>query len=334
MKPPPADQKAAIRIDVLVQDQFSLMCLAAVVEPLRAANRVAVQQLYRWRVLSRRGLPTLSTSGLSIGVDGTFQPEEARDALFLIGSFNTRVTDRALRADLRRAARGGAIIGAIEAGSWELARAGLLDGYSATTHWEDLDEFAASFAEIAVQKDRFVMDRKRWTAGGASPALDMMLAMLRQEHGLPLALNVASVFVYDQTLPGSTPQPVVSLGRLLGDDPALARAITLMQRHLEEPLTLPAIAAQAGILQRSLEMRFRDRLGQSPHNYYLDLRLAAAKRMLEQSAIGVAEVATAHGFGSASAFARAFRRRFQMSPLAARASMRMPIPPATGRLAG
>jgi transcriptional regulator GlxA family with amidase domain len=327
-------QSEPLRFDVLVQDQFSLMCLAAVVEPLRAANRVAVQPLYRWRVLSRDGKAAVSTSGLSIGVDGAFQPSDERDALFLIGSFNTRVTDRALRADLRRAARGGAIMGAIEAGSWELARAGLLDGYAATTHWEDLDEFAASFPKVAVRQDRFVMDRKRWTAGGAVPALDMILTMLRQGHGLPLALNVASVFVYDQTLPGSTPQPVVSLGRLLGDDPILARAITLMQRHLEEPLSLQALAAKAGVLRRTLEMRFRAQLGQSPHAYYLDLRLSAAKRTLEQSVMSVAEVATAHGFGSASAFARAFRQRFKMSPLAARAAMRMPVPPATGRMAG
>ncbi|MCB8881632.1 GlxA family transcriptional regulator [Acidisoma cellulosilytica] len=334
MQAPSLALSGPMRVDVLLQDQFSLMCLAAVIEPLRAANRVAALPLYRWRLLSRQGVSALSTSGLSVNVDDVFDPADSRDALFLLGSFNTRMTDRSLRADLRRAARGGAIMAAVEAGSWELARAGLLDGFAATTHWEDLDEFAASFPKIAVRNDRFVMDRKRWTAGGATPALDMMLTLLRQDHGLPLALNVASVFVYDQTLPGSTPQPVVSLGRLLGDDPALARAITLMQRHLEEPLGLTAIAAQSGVLRRTLETRFRAQLGQSPYDYYLDLRLSAAKRMLEQSAMGVAEVATAHGFTSPSSFARAFRRRFQMSPLTARAGMRLAAPPATGRMAG
>ena len=328
---PPAP--APMRVDMLLQDQFSLLCLAAVIEPLRAANRVAVQPLYRWRLLSRTGEAALSTSGIAVAVEGVFAPEDSRDVLFLLGSFNTRVTDPSLRAGLRQAARAGAVMAAVEAGSWELARAGLLDGYAATTHWEDLEEFAASFPKISVRNDRFVMDRRRWTAGGATPALDMMLTLLRQDHGLPLALNVASVFVYDQTLPGSTPQPVVSLGRLLGDDPALARAITLMQRHLEEPLSMDAVAVQAGVLRRTLEMRFRAQLGQSPHDYYLDLRLASAKRMLEQSAMSVAAVAAAHGFTSPSGFARAFRQRFQMSPLAARAAMRLAVPPATGRMA-
>lgn len=321
-------------VDVLVLEQFSLMCLAAVIEPLRAANRVAAAPLYRWRLLSRDGGAPISTSGVRVGADGPFTAETQRAALFVLGSFNARGVDRRLSADLRRAARGRPAIAGIEAGSWLLARAGLLDGFAATTHWEDLHEFAESFPKIAVAKDRFVMDRNRWTAGGAAPALDMMLTMLRREHGLPLALNVASVFIYDQTLAGSTPQPVVSLGRLLTDDPALATAIALMQQNLEEPLPLTAIAASAGVLLRTLQMRFNRQLGQSPHGYYLDLRLAAAKRMLEQSGAGVAEIAAAHGFGSASAFARAFRQRFGQTPLAARRAMRMPFPPATGRMDG
>jgi transcriptional regulator GlxA family with amidase domain len=323
---------AAASVDILVLDQFSLMCLSAVVEPLRAANRVAVQPLYRWRLLSRDGGPKITTSGITVAMDGAFARDEARDVLLVIGSFTARVIDRALSAALRRAARSRISLGGIEAGSWVLARAGLLDGYSATTHWEDFDEFAAAFPKIDMRRDRFVMDRNRWTAGGAAPALDMMLTMIRSQHGLPLALNVASVFIYDQHLAASVPQPTVSLGRLSVSDPALARAIALMQTRLEEPLPLAEVAARSGVLLRTLQARFRAQLGQSPLAYYLDLRLSAAKRMLEQSSASVAEVATAHGFGSASAFARAFRQRFGMSPLATRAAMRVPFPPATGRM--
>jgi transcriptional regulator GlxA family with amidase domain len=319
-------------VDILVLDQFSLMCVAATVEPLRAANRVASQPLYRWRLLSRDGRAPTSTSGITVAVDGTFAPDETRDVLFVVGSFSARTVDRRLSAGLRRAARSRLSLGGIEAGSWVLARAGLLDGYSATTHWEDLDEFADAFPKIDVRRDRFVMDRTRWTAGGAAPALDMVLTMIRSQHGLPLALNVASVFIYDQHLAASVPQPTVALGRLSVTDPALARAIEVMQTRLEEPLPLSEVASRSGVLLRTLQARFRTQLGQSPHAYYLDLRLSAAKRMLEQSTVGVAEVATAHGFGSASAFARAFRQRFGMSPLAARAAMRVPFPAATGRI--
>jgi transcriptional regulator GlxA family with amidase domain len=311
-----------LSVDILVLDQFSLMCVAATVEPLRAANRVASQPLYRWRLLSLDGTAPTSTSGIAVAVAGSFAPDEARNVLVVVGSFNASSSPARSRLSL----------GGVEAGSWVLARAGLLDGYSATTHWEDLDEFAAAFPKVDVRRDRFVMDRARWTAGGAAPALDMMLTMIRAQHGLPLALNVASVFIYDQHLAASAPQPTVALSRLSVTDPALACAIGVMQTRLEEPLTLVEVAAQSRVLLRTLQARFRAQLGQSPHAYYLDLRLSAAKRMLEQSSAGVAEVAAAHGFGSASAFARAFRQRFGMSPLAARAAMRVPFPTATGRM--
>ena len=160
----------------------------------------------------------------------------------------------------------------------------------------------------------------------------MMLTMIRSQHGLPLALQVAGVFIYDPHLAASVPQPTVALGQLSVTDPALARAIGVMQTRLEEPLPLAEVAMRSGVSVRTLQARFRTQLGQSPHAYYLDLRLSAAKRMLEQSRTGVAEVATAHGFGSATAFARAFRQRFGISPLAARAAMRVAFPSATGRM--
>ena len=72
-------------VDILVLDQFSLMCVAATVEPLRAANRVAAQPLYRWRLLSRDGSAPTSTSGITVAVEGAFAPDEARDVLFVVG---------------------------------------------------------------------------------------------------------------------------------------------------------------------------------------------------------------------------------------------------------
>jgi AraC family transcriptional regulator, glycine betaine-responsive activator len=305
-------------LDVLVLHQFSMMSLAATIEPLRAANRVSGQELYRWRLVSLGGDLPASSSGVTVGVAGAFAPAEVRDGLFVVAAFDAQAIGRSLASDLRTVARRGLSVAGIEAGAWVLGRAGLLDGYRATTHWEDLEEFAATFPKVEVVSDRFVMDRTRWTAGGAAPALDMMLAMISAEHGLPLALNVASIFIYEQAQASSAPQPIVSLGRLAAADPALASVIGVMQRNLEEPVPVPRLAAGAGLLTRTLQTRFRAQLGMSPHAYYLDLRLAAAKRMLQHSGHNVAEVASAYGFGSASAFARAFRARFGMSPVEAR----------------
>ncbi len=318
------------RIDVLVLPEFSLMSLAATVEPLRAANRAAAQTLYCWRLLSSDAAPPASSSGIPVVMHDRFEPDAPRDALFVVAAFDAQRHAAPALPGLRRVARRGVPLAGIESGGWALAMAGLLDGYRATTHWEDLDEFARAFPRVEVVSDRYVVDRGRCTAGGAAPALDMVLNMVRAQHGLALALNAASLFIYDQKAAAEDPQPIVSVGRLTTIDPELARAIHAMQAHLEAPLPTAAIARKVGVSARTLQMRFRARLGLSPHEYYLDLRLAAARRMLQQTRNSGAEVAAAYGFGSGSAFARAFRQHYGISPSAARRQS-ADAPSATGR---
>lgn len=306
------------QVDVLLLPEFSLMSLAATVEPLRAANRVSGQELYRWRLFSKDGAATHTSSRIPIQVHGAFAADAPRDVLIVVAAFNARRHASPILADLRQVARRGLPIGGIESGSWAMAQAGLLDGYRATTHWEDLEEFSAAFPAIDVVPDRYVVDRRRFTAGGAAPALDMILSMVRAHHGLAVALDVASVFIYDQRQTAEDQQRIVSVGRLATNDPQLAETIRCMQGHLEEPLPIAAIARRVGLSVRALQLRFRAKLGTSPHDYYLDLRLAAARRMLQHTEHSAVEVGTACGFGSGSAFARAFRARYAMSPIEAR----------------
>lgn len=298
------------------------MSLAATLEPLRAANRAAGRELYRWRVFSADGAPPVSSSGLPVVVQGRFSASDARDMLFIVAAFEARRHAAAVLPELRRLARRSILIGGIESGTWVLARAGLLNGRRATTHWEDLESFAASFPDIDVVDERYVIDRARCTTSGAAPTLDMMLDMLRERHGLALAMEAASIFIYDTKAVAREPQRVVLAGTLRADDPSLAAAIAAMDATIAEPLPMDAIARRAGLSRRNLELRFKAALGMTPHAYYLDLRLAAARRMLEQSRTSVAEAAAAYGFGSASAFARAFRRRYGLNPQAIRPRQR------------
>jgi AraC family transcriptional regulator, glycine betaine-responsive activator len=319
------------QIDVLVLPDFSLMSLAATVEPLRAANRVSAQDLYHWRLLSADGAPPSSSSGIPVMVQGDFDPDAVPDALFVVAAFHAQRHARGLLRHLRRTARHGVSLGGIESGGWPLAMAGLLDGYRATTHWEDLEEFAATFPRVKVVADRYVIDRERLTAGGAAPALDMILNMVRAQHGLTLALDTASLFIYDQKHLAEDPQPIVSVGRLANIDPEVAQAIRCMQVHIDAPVPMAAIARHVGLSVRTLQLRFQARLGVSPHAYFLDLRLASARRMLQQSRQDAAEVAVAHGFSSGSAFARAFRQRYGVTPTAARRQAAESAPLLTGR---
>ena len=295
------------------------MSLAAIMEPMRGANRVAGRRLFDWRLWSIDDETPISSSGLPIAVRGRFDPGEVGAALIALSSFNV---DRYAAPDalglLRRAARRGAEIGGVEAGAWLMARAGLLDGRRATTHWEDLDAFAAAHPEIDVRPDRFIVDGPRFTTGGSSPALDLMLHLVRARHGYAIALDVASLFIYDQARGAEDPQRRVSLGRLGWREPRLREAVAVMEASLSDPRPIGGIAAEVGCSPRRLEELFKARLGVGPYAYYLTLRLNAGRRLALETSLTMAEIADATGFSSASGFARAFRSRFGESPGAAR----------------
>ena len=317
----PSDE--TLHLDLLVLPDVSLLSLASTLEPLRAANRVAGREFYRWRLVSPDGKAVTTSSGLRIDVDAAFDPSSAADTLVVIAAFNVfRHATPALLRGLRTVARRRVAIGGVEAGAWVLALAGLLEGRKATTHWEDLEDFSTRFPGIEVQPSRFVVDGDRFTTGGASPALDMMLDLIRIRQGYALALSVASVFIYDRAHTGEDPQPSVSLGSLGWYEPRVAAAIRAMEERIDMPLPIHEIAARLGIGVRTLEARFHQHVGLSPRAFYGRMRLEAGRRMVLETCDDMSSVAARCGFHSASAFARAFRERYGSSPSAARTARR------------
>ncbi len=304
-----------LRLTLLVFPGCSIMCVASAVDPLRAANRVSGRPAFDWTIVSADGSPPQTTSGLPVTVGGRFEPAVKTDVLVAIGGFGTRYeASPRLVAGFRRAARAARAVGGVEAGSWLLGRAGLLDGRAATTHWEDLEDFAATFPEADVRPDRYVIDGPVFTAGGASPTFDLMLHLVRARLGMAVALDVASVFIYDQARAATDAQPLVSLGRLDGYDPRLAQAIRLMESHVDRPLPVSAIARRCGVTARTLEKTFADAIGETPGAYCLRLRLNAARRLVLDTAEPMADIAARTGFSSASSFSRAFAQAFGKPP--------------------
>lgn len=228
--------------------------------------------------------------------------------LLVVGGFGTSdIARTTFTANLRRAVYNYRMIGGIEAGSWLLGRAGLLSGRKATTHWEDMEEFTAEFPEADVRPDRYVIDGPVFTSGGASPTFDLMLHLIRSRYGMSVALDVASVFIYDEAHASSGAQPLVSLGRLDDVHPKLASAIRLMESHIEQPLTVGAIARRCGLSARSLEKIFAKAVGEGPGRYYLRLRLKMARRLITDTKSPLADIAARTGFSSAAAFTRTFK---------------------------
>lgn len=310
-----AEESPPLRLTFLVLPGSSIMCVASAIDPLRAANRIAGARMFDWSIVSGDGKPPATTSGLPVAVDGRFDPVAGTDVLVAVGGFGTRHdTAATLVAAFRRAARSARAVGGIEAGTWLLGRAGLLDGRSATTHWEDLEDFAAAFPHCDLRPDRYVVDGPVFTAGGASPTFDLMLHLIRARLGMAVALDVASVFIYDQARAASDAQPLVSLGRIDGYDPRVAQAIRLMESHLDRPLPVSAIARRCGVSARTLEHGFSQAIGETPGAYYLRLRLGAARRLVLDTAEPMADIAARTGFSSASAFSRAFAKGFGQAP--------------------
>lgn len=313
--------QSPLTIAFLVLPQASILELASALDPLRSANRHLGSEAYLWRVVSRDGAPVPLTCGVSLPADGPLAAAKGADALIVVAGYRlAEAATRQLLQDLRRLSGQFALIGGIDSGPWVLARAGLLNGYRATVHWEDLEDLAAAHPEIEVLPDRFVIDRNRVTIGGAAPALDFMLHLIRARHGAPLARQVANSFV-TRAQPAQEPQ-IAAPRQDRSLDPRLARAVTRMEARIEQPETAQETARALGLSPRQLEKLFAAGLGTSPAAYALSLRLQAARRLLSDTNHPLTEIALRTGFSSPATLSRAFSRSFGQAPGAFRRKLR------------
>lgn len=308
-----------LSIAVLVLAHASILEVASVLDPLRAANRHLGREAFRWRVVTPDGQPAPLTCGISLPASGPLASADGAEVLIVIAGYRlNEVATRPLIRDLRQIAPRFALVGGVDSAPWVLARAGLLSGFKATVHWEDLEDLATAHPQIEVLPDRYVIDRNRMTAGGAAPAQDLMLHLIRTRHGAPLARQVAQSFIATAR-PGSDPQ-VAPRSRDPLLDPRVARVVAQMEANLEAVETVADLAAQVGLSPRRLESLFQQSLGTSPGAYRLSLRLAAAHRMLTDTSHPLAEIALRTGFSGAPALARAFRAKHGVTPSSLRVS--------------
>lgn len=317
---------APLAVTVLILPDCSMMSVACTLDPMRAANRLARAPVFQWHIQTLDGDPVEMTCGLPVAAQSAFGKEgstaiaDTRVLIIIAGFDSNQHAQKNAVARLSRLASNFDFVGGIEAGSWLMARAGLLNGHEATTHWEDLEDFATAYPQIDVIPDRFVVDGRYFTTGGASPTFDFMLHLIRKRHGAAFAMEVASVFIYDQTYPSTQPQPLVSLGRLQVMEPRVAAAIRIMEDHLDEPVSVIKIAQSLQVSIRMLEMLFKLALQYSPGTYYRHLRLQAARRLITETRLPILEIGLRTGFSSLSAFSRAFKNQFGKSPVAWRKS--------------
>lgn len=297
------------QISILLFDRFSNHCLANVLEPLRAANDLSSQQVFEWNIVVLGGQRVRSSSGLRLEADAQLADMRG-DILMVMPSYGflTHANVTSSRA-LRAAARRFDTLAGLDTGSWLLAEAGLLDGYRATIHWDELDRFSERFSDIDVQKEAVIYDRDRITCGGASTAFALAMQMIEKQHGAALRLRVEHLFS------GAYAQRPVRRGGIA------ARAVDLMRAHIEEPLPIAQLAQQLGRSQKHLEQQMLARLGAAPQVIYRRIRLERARQLSLDTTISVAEISVRCGYQDASAMTRAFRSEYGTTPQALRRAL-------------
>lgn len=303
------------RLGLLLAPRFAMMAFASAIEPLRAANRVAGHELYRWHLFSADGGPVNASNGIGVLPDGPLDGALALDSVFVCAGLEAHLyRDRHALAWLRDRAAGGSAIGALSTGTFVLARAGLLDGYRCTTHWESLPALTEAYPALEATGSLFEIDRDRYTSAGGTAAMDLVLHLIATEHGDGLAAAVANQFIHGRIRASADRQPMTEQIRLRSRAPKLAAAIDLMQVHVEQPLTTTAIAARIGVSRRQLERLFQAHRQCTPRDYYMRLRLAHARVLLLETGLSILNVALASGFVSQSHFGACYRRHFGHTP--------------------
>lgn len=311
-------------VDILVLPETNLILVASVIEPMRAANRIAGRPLYDWTIFSPDGVPIETKSGIPIPVSGIFRPQRETSPLFILSSYNwERSATSQLKMLLSQTARHRELMAGIESGSWLLAETSLLDNFKATTHWEDFEDFTAAYPQVTMVRERFVIDGKRITTGGSLPTLDLMLELIRRAHGYSLALEVSRLFIYEQERTRGDLLQMPTIGNMRILDPRVGAAVKLMEETVEAPLTLARLARRIGVSTRHLQDLFRDTMGVAPHEHYLALRLNAARRKVIETRMEFADIAAISGFNSSSSFSRSYRAHYRESPSETRRRLKL-----------
>ena len=305
----------ARHIGFLLVPDYSMIAFASAVEPLRMANRLSGRELYRWSLFSESGEPVTASNAIELPAERAVPAARNCDLVLVcagerVGDF----ADRLLLLCLRRLAREKIPLGAICTGSYLLARAGLLDGYRSTIHWENMASLREEFPEVIVSPELFEIDRDRYTSSGGTAPLDMMLNLIHRQHGSHLAVAISEEFVCER-IRGRNDRQRVPLRLHLGtSQPKLVEAVSLMEANLEEPMSLDEIARHVRLSRRQLERLFQKHLHCVPTRYYLELRLARARQLLLQTPMTIVDVAFACGFVSAPHFSKCYRDYFGFPP--------------------
>jgi transcriptional regulator GlxA family with amidase domain len=309
------------QVRFVISPGAELLDLAGPWAVLGYANELIGQQLYVTELISPGGRNIRTRHGLTLNGARTLGPAAARgtaDTLVIAGGSATErlpASEARVVRWLRRHHRDFARVISICTGAFVLGEAGLLDGRRATTHWHYVDRLAQRFPKVQIANDAlFVRDGRIWTSAGITAGIDLMLAMVEEDHGHAVAISAAKALVLFLRRSGGQGQFSHVLKRQERETTRLRDLPALILEHLDRPLLVEELAAQLGMSSRSLSRWCERELGESPAALVRRMRLEEARRLLEQTSLPLKDIAARTLIGDSSTLWRVFTRHLGVTP--------------------
>jgi transcriptional regulator GlxA family with amidase domain len=281
---------------------------------------------YSIEVIANQAGPVTMSNGIQMVAVKSFREVKGTiDTLLFTGGTESGLRaaekDPALQPWIKRKADTVTRLGSVCSGAFLLARAGLLDGHRATTHWVACERLAVEHPKIAVVDDAiYVKSGDTYTSAGVSAGIDLALAMVEEDLGREVAMHVARHLVLFLRRPGGQSQFSAQLAAQSTKTEKFDALLSHIAEHPEDDLSVPALADQVAMSPRNFARLFREQVGETPAKYVERARLDAARRHLEEDDDKVDSVAAATGFGTAETLRRTMKRHMATTPEAYRAS--------------
>jgi transcriptional regulator GlxA family with amidase domain len=318
---PTAHASPAVRvIEMVAFDAVQLLDVTGPLQVFATANetvaRAGGEHPYAIRIVARQAPHVTASAGIVLATQPLSPPRTPVDTLIVAGGPGVKAAaaDSELVAWVTARAAAARRTASVCTGAYLLAATGLLDGRRAATHWSVCDDLARRFPAVRVEPDPiFVRDGPVWTSAGVTAGIDLALALLEEDLGRDLALAVARYLVVFLKRPGGQAQFSAALSLQAAEAP-FGKLHAWIDANLARDLSLPTLAVQAGMSERSFSRRYLEATGLTPARSVERLRVEAARRLLADTRTPTKRVARPCGFGTEETMRRSFLRLLSTSP--------------------
>jgi transcriptional regulator GlxA family with amidase domain len=310
-----------IRVMILVVDGVSLTTVSTALEPFQQVNTMLGEDRFHIQLVSLESTDPMTSAGVPIPCHLTSTDVLAKlnlqnrpDLLILCcGQMTPPINQASAGKFARKIARQNVPIFALGAACFIAAKTAMIKGGKCATHWKMTSSLAEQFPAIEVQNVLYVLDECISSCAGEFATFDMILALIERIFGSRMSGEIRHHFIAAGQRSGDSQQ------RLSGDafvceDERFQKALSIMVDNIEVPVAISEIASRLGYSIRQIERIFSRNGFESPHRYYINLRLNRARQLIEQTNMSFTEIALASGFDSSSSFSNRYKLKFGAPP--------------------